>query len=389
MIEAARLLKDDLQTIRRRLHRQPELSFEEHNTTRLIKEALDVPGLEPLDLGLATGAVFLLQGAKPGKTVVLRADIDAIAVEEAPGLSPRSQVPGVAHACGHDIHTACAIGAARLLLPLRERLAGNVALLFQPAEEVTQGARTLLDHGLLEALPAKPAAFFGLHCSPAPVGTVGLCGGPAMAGKTNFRLTLAGQSGHAGLPHQYVDAIPAAAALIQAVQTIVSRNTDPLKALVCAVHTVNTDAPGFFVSERVMMTGSIRALDDAVLEDAQTRLRHLAEQTAQTYGCACHLELLPQVPALVNAPALEPLARKAAALAAGSAGVQPAAPNLLSEDFALYSRLAPAWFYWLGCLAPGASPQPLHAAGFCASDDALPIGAVLLAQSALLALDAG
>ena len=201
LLPDARRLLPELRSLKDDLHRHPELSFQETRTTALLKARLTGLGLELAELGMPTGAAALLRGGRPGPTVALRADIDAIAQQEAPREGARSEVPGVMHGCGHDFHTACLWGAARLLSQRREALAGNVVFLFQPAEEITQGARAMLEHGLLEKLPARPRCLFGLHNRPElPAGTIAVMEGPVMAGKSHFTITLHGKAGHGGSP---------------------------------------------------------------------------------------------------------------------------------------------------------------------------------------------
>ncbi|MEG1747881.1 MAG: amidohydrolase, partial [Oscillospiraceae bacterium] len=195
-LEQAGLIAPELQALKDDLHRHPEVSFGEHRTTSILREKLTALGLTLIDLGMETGVVAVLQGDLPGKTVALRADIDAILQQEPPKAC-RSEQDGVMHACGHDFHTACLFGAARLLADRKQSLHGGVVFLFQPAEEVTQGAAAMVAHGLWDKLPAKPQCLFGLHNRPElPVGQVAVLEGPIMAGKTNFEVTLHGVTGH-------------------------------------------------------------------------------------------------------------------------------------------------------------------------------------------------
>lgn len=257
LLPDARRLLPELRSLKDDLHRHPELSFQETRTTALLKARLTGLGLELAELGMPTGAAALLRGGRPGPTVALRADIDAIAQQEAPREGARSEVPGVMHGCGHDFHTACLWGAARLLSQRREALAGNVVFLFQPAEEITQGARAMLEHGLLEKLPARPRCLFGLHNRPElPAGTIAVMEGPVMAGKSHFTITLHGKAGHGGSPHKCADVIVAASAVVSALQTVVSRSTDPLDSLVCSVLSIHAGTPENFVPDTLTMTAA-------------------------------------------------------------------------------------------------------------------------------------
>lgn len=384
----AMALAPALKELKDALHRRPEASFQEVHTTALIRGELKRLGLSLVDLGMDTGAVAVLEGSLPGGTVALRADMDAIAQHESADHAVRSGTEGLMHGCGHDFHTACLWGAAKLLSGMRDQLPGRVVFLFQPAEEVTQGAAAMLSHGLLERLPELPACLFGLHNRPElPCGQIAVMEGPVMAGKINFRVTLRGKAGHGGSPHKCVDPVVAGAALTTGIQTIVSRNTDPLDALVCAVYSLHTDAPDFFVPTALTMTGSIRFHREPVGQSAARRLSELTEHTAAAYGCESELELLPQVPVTWNPPALAEIARRAASDTAGPENVVTPQPDMGSEDFAVLGARIPAFFYWLGSGYPGRVNAPWHSPGFETDDDALPLGAELLARSALAALD--
>ena len=266
-----------LKEIKDDLHRHPELAFEERRTTDIIRRRLTGLGIELIDLGMETGAVGFLRGGRPGPTVALRADIDAIEQQEPADNGVISECPGVMHGCGHDFHTTCLLGAAELLAARRAELAGNVVFLFQPAEEITQGAAAMIGHGLWEKLPQRPVRLFGLHDRPEiPCGQVAVIPGAVMAGKSHFFITLTGVTGHCGSPHKCVDVIVAGAAISNGIQTIVSRNTDPQDPLVCAVFSINAGTPENFVPETLTMTGDIRAHSDAVIQKTQDRLKALA-----------------------------------------------------------------------------------------------------------------
>ena len=383
LLDRAGALYPELKAFKDDLHAHPELSFQEHRTTALVREKLAGLGLKFIDLGMETGCVALLRGGKPGPAVALRADLDAIELTEPPGLGC-SQVPGVMHACGHDFHTSVLCGAARLLAEMRGGLAGDVVFLFQPAEEVGQGAAALVEHGLWEALPVRPRFVFGLHNRPElPTGQIAVLPGPIMAGKSNFVLTLRGKSGHGGSPHKCVDVLVAAAAFIQAVQTVVSRNADPQEALVCTVCSIHGGSPANFAPDLVTLTGSIRALNDEVRAMAAGRLKTLAGSVAAGYQCAYDFTCKEAMPLTYNGPAATVVAQRAAEALVGAQHVVRPRPDLGSEDFAVYGRTVPAFFYWLGTGKPGQVNPCWHSEGFRTDDDALPLAAALLARSAL------
>lgn len=387
LLEQARAMEGELRALKDELHRHPELSFQEVRTTALLKEKLDGLGLERVDLGMETGVVALLRGAKPGGTVALRADIDAIAQQEAPHDGALSCTNGIMHGCGHDFHTVGLYGAARLLAAQRETLAGNVVFLFQPAEEVTQGAQAMLDHGLLDKLPEKPRYLFGLHNRPElPTGTIAVMEGPVMAGKSHFTITLHGKSGHGGSPHKCTDVIVAGAAVVNALQTVVSRDTDPLDSVVCSVLSIHAGTPDNFVPDVLTMTGSIRFHQEWAHQKARRRLEELTTGVAAAYGCTAEVAFHPGVPATVNSPELTALARKAALELVKPDKVATPRPDMGSEDFAVFGQHIPAFFYWLGSGFPGQANPCWHNEHFRTDDSALPLAAALLAQSALVGL---
>ena len=388
VLERARALAPELKRIKDDIHRHPELSFQEVRTTKIIKDQLLSMGMHLIDLGMETGAVAVLFGEKEGPTVALRADIDAIEQQEPAGNGVVSEEPGKMHACGHDFHTTCLLGAARMLSERRAELAGNVVFLFQPAEEVTQGAQAMLDHGLWDKLPSKPSCLFGLHNRPElPAGQIAVMEGPVMAGKSHFSITLHGVSGHGGSPHKCTDVIVAGAAVVNALQTVVSRSTDPLQSLVCSVLSIHAGTPDNFVPDVLTMTGSIRAHNAQAHRHAEERLKELTLGVSAAYGCTAQVEFHPGVPATVNSPAMTALARKAALSLVDAEQVVSPAPDMGSEDFAVFGQEVPAFFYWLGSGVPGQHNACWHNEHFRTDDEALPLGAALLAQSALEGLN--
>lgn len=388
LLEQAGLLAPELSALKADLHTQPELSFQEYRTTALLIDKLTALGLEIIDLGMETGAVALLRGGKSGKVIALRADMDAIAQQEPAGPGASSH-PGVMHACGHDFHTACLYGAAHLLQMQRDTLAGDVVFLFQPAEEITQGAAAMLAHGLWEKLPCgKPDFLFGLHNRPElPCGQIAVMEGGVMSGKEHFEITLHGVAGHGGAPHKCVDVIVPAAAIVQAVQSIVSRSTDPLDALVCAVLSIHAGTAENFVPDTLTMTGAIRAHRVEVMEKAKLRLGEIVRGVSAAHGCTWELSFIPQVPPTVNSPAMTALAHRAAEQVVAAEHIVSPRPDMGSEDFAVFGRDVPGFFYWLGSGYPDRENAGWHSPSFRTDDAALPLGAALLAQSALVALE--
>lgn len=386
-LEQAKKIGPKLTAFKADLHIHPELSFQEYRTTALLADRLGALGPEIIDLGMETGVVALLRGGKPGKTVALRADIDAIAQQEPPGPGASTH-DDVMHACGHDFHTACLWGAAKLLWERRDALCGNVVFLFQPAEEITQGAAAMLAHGLWEKLPCgKPDLLFGLHNRPElPYGEIAVMEGGIMSGKEHFEITLHGVAGHGGAPHNCVDVIVPAAAIVQAIQSIVSRSTDPLDALVCAVLSIHAGREGGFVPDVLTMSGALRAHSAAVMEGAKRRLGEIVRGVSAAHGCTWELHFVPLVPPTVNSPAMTALARQAAERVVDAAHIVSPRPDMGSEDFAVFGQEVPSFFYWLGSGYPGKDNAGWHSPSFRTDDSALPIGAALLAESAVVGL---
>lgn len=356
----------------KRLHEMPEHSFQEYETTALVRQECLRWGTTLLDIGMETGAVALLDCGRQ-KTVALRADIDAV---------PNTDRPR--HLCGHDYHTAGLLGAMQVLTALRESLPYNVVFLFQPAEECTRGARAMLDHGLLEKLPHRPMRLFGIHNRPEiPVGRVGVHPGALMAEKTNFRIRFVGKTGHGGNPQLCIDPLAAAAQFVTAAQTVVSRNVDPLEAAVCSVCSLHCGTEENFAPADAVLTGSVRSLSHAVHLRMVERLKTLAQSTAQAFECQVQIEMLPEVPAVYNGPELCAVAARAAEKTVGRAAVVDPKPCLGSEDFAVLGAAIPSFFYWVGSgRADGTSPA-WHHVDFKVEEPYLSVAVPLLVHSAM------
>lgn len=369
--------------IKNRLHMYPETAWEEHRTAELIRQELRaIEGVELMDCPLPTAVLGRIAGAKPGKTIALRADIDAIRAREEWKSSCMSQVEGVSHVCGHDFHTAGLIGAACILSRMRESMSGDVILLFQPAEETTSGAGRLMETELFKSLNID--MIFGLHNRPeVKTGQVVVNPGPMMSAKRNFLLIIQGLGGHGSMPHKCIDPIVCAAAMIQSLQTIVSRNTSPQETLVLSIGSIHGGSCENLVVDRLEMTGSMRYFTRSVGERAVKRLEAIVKATAEAYECRAEIIYQEQVPAVINPPKMYEIARRAAVRAMGEEAVIQTAPSVASEDFALYMEKIPGFFYWLGVGREGEPCYAWHNAKFHTNDEALKHGAALLACSAL------
>ncbi len=368
--------------IKNHLHRHPEKSWEEHETTAFITNVLEcIEGIEILPLGLETGVVACLKGKKPGNCVALRADIDALEVVECWDSPDKSQNEGRGHLCGHDFHTASLLGAAMILARHRDELPGTVIFIFQPAEETTNGARVIIKTGIFEEYGIK--AIFGLHNRPeVETGKVVVKRGSLMAAKINFRIVVHGVGGHGSMPHKCVDPLVASAAIIQNVLTIPARNVDPMKSLVLSICSIHGGTPDNLIVSEVEMTGSMRYHDPEVGRRALERLKTVVHSTCDTFECTADFEIVESVPAVINSDSLYEIALDAACEAMEPEASITSESCLATEDFADYMQIVPGFFYWLGSRKEGDEVFAWHNSKFHTDDDAIRYGSQLLAISA-------
>ncbi len=365
---------------RHEMHMNPELSHKEFRTTENIKSFLrTLPGIEILPLRKEiTGVVARLIGGRPGAEIGLRADIDAICQNEENDLPWKSKTAGTMHACGHDFHTAGLLGAAMILSRNRKDVPGTVDFLFQEAEETTDGAREMIDAGLFDVI--HPEAFFGEHNRPeVDAGKVVCKKGALMASKTNFVIRIYGRGGHGSMPHLCTDPIVASAAIIQSLQTIVSRNIDPLDSTVLSVGSIHGGSIENLVPDKVEMTASIRSLSTATKEKAVRRMEEIVLRTAEAYGCTAEIEYKEILPPVFNSAEMYKKAVRAAGMAVGSGNVIDVPPTLASEDFSVIMDQVPSFFYWIGSGTPGQQAYAWHQSRFQADDDGVRIAAEVMA----------
>lgn len=325
------------------LHMHPELSYEEYETTERIKRELAAAGIEILQIPLKTGVTAIVRGAKPGKTYGLRCDIDALPIAEETDLPYKSKTPGKMHACGHDFHTAAVFGAALLLQERKEELQGTVKILFQPAEESSHGAETVLETGVFSDV----TAIFGLHTAAyLPVGTLGIRAGSVMAAVDRFELNITGTGCHGGHPDEGVDTILVAASVIQAFQSIVGRNLNPFHTGVVSVTRINGGNTWNVIPDKVELEGTVRSMekDDRIF--IEKRMREIAEHTAAAYGANAELLWYPGPPATVNEKAWSAFAQKVAEESGFE--VVPQRNSTGGEDFAFYLKKIPGCFINVG-----------------------------------------
>ena len=367
----------------RHFHTRPELSGQEVETSRYIMKQLTSWGIEIQPLGMDSGVAGILQGKKDGPCVALRADIDALPIWEESGCPFPSQTPGRMHACGHDLHMACLLGAAHILTDLREQIAGSVKFIFQPAEEIFTGAAAMVQHGVLEH--PKVDAVFGLHCYPGlPVGTVAVKQGVMMAAVNSFTIRIQGRGGHGGLPHLARDPVVCTAAVITSLQTVVSRLTDAQDTMVvsvCSIRGGEEMRPNIIPGE-VRMVGTVRALDPKLCQMAEESIRLIVESIAQAHGCKGELEYRYDLMPTINSDLLYPLALETVNRLGGK--VADPRPSTGGEDFSVFADAVPSFLYWLGTGNEEAGCSfPWHSPKFRVDPAALPLGAQLYASSAL------
>lgn len=376
-------LKNELVEIYQHLHRHPERSMQEYETTAYVKSYLIDLGYEIMEPEPETGVVAILRGKSESPCVALRADMDALPIQEESGVDYASLVPGTMHACGHDIHMTCLLGAAKLLAPLKGKLHGTVKLIFQPGEEGYLGARYMMKAGAFEN--PKVDAVFGLHNSPdVPLGSVGLKNGPLMAAVHRFYITLRGRGGHGAIPHRNIDPIPAGAAIIQSLQTLVSRETDPLKSCVVSICSLHAgDGLTFNVTpETLTMAGTCRCYDKDIENELENRIRCIVENSAAAYQLTGELEYHVDHRAVINDSHL--YQTSCHALDCMDIPYMEPIPSTAGEDFSEYIDKAPIFLFWLGIRNEETGcTYPWHSPFFKADMECLPIGAAVYAASAI------
>jgi amidohydrolase len=382
--EAVFELTPETIALRRELHQHPELGFQEFNTSRIVAERLRALGLT-VQTGIAgTGVIGLLTGSRPGKTVLLRADMDALPIEELNDVAYRSQVGGAMHACGHDGHTSGLLAVAKLLAGRRDEFAGTIKFCFQPCEESPPGgAKPMIEAGILEEPHVD--AVFGLHLwQSLSVGTVGVLAGPAMANSDRFTIRIQGRGGHAAQPHLTVDATVVASQIVGALQTIIARNVSPLAAGVVTVGSLQAGTTYNVIADTAELKGTIRSFEAGLREALPARVEAIARGVAEALGATIEWEFLAGYPACVNDAALSELVRQAAAEVVGPAGVVTPEPTMGGEDFAYFLQARPGCFFFVGSRNEERGLTfGHHHPRFDIDEAALPIGIETLARVAL------
>ena len=369
--------KEELTAIFKDLHAHPEIGFTEKRTAGVVAETLRSYGVDEVHTGIAeTGVVALIKGKGTGtRRIGLRADMDALPIDEQSNLAYSSKTPGVMHACGHDAHTTMLLGAAKHLAETRD-FDGTAVLIFQPAEEGLGGARGMIKEGLFDQFPCDE--IYGMHNSPngAP-NTVGICKGTAMAGASFFDITIQGKGSHAAMPHQSRDPLVIASALVGSLQTILSRNVAPLDTCVLSVTQLHSGSAYNIVPDTAALAGTIRYFKDGVCELAETRMRELCDGFAKAYGVEIYIDLRNIFDVLVNDAALSDAYMEAATDIVGAENIsgkdQPATG---SEDFSDMLKVVPGAY----CRVGHGGTVGLHNPGFFLDPEILPVGASIMAR---------
>lgn len=364
--------------IRRDLHRHPELAFEEQRTAGVVAAELARLGIEHRTGIGRTGVVGVIRGSRPGPVLAIRADMDALPIQEETGLPFASAIPGKMHACGHDLHTATLLGVGTVLQGLREHLAGEVRLIFQPAEEVVGGAKAMIADGAMEGVSMA----LSLHNRPEiPVGRFGIVHGPATSASDSFEIVVHGKSGHGARPYAAVDPIVAAAQLIGQLQTIVSRDVRALDACVVTVGSIHAGEAHNVIPDRCVMKGTVRTRQPEAREAAEQGIRRICEGIAAGLRVRCDVTYRHGTPALINDETM--LQRTVAAIQAQIGDVADEyEPSLGGEDFAYMAQMVPAFRLLVGSSQPGRTDK-VHNSNYQPDEGCIAFGVRALARTSL------
>lgn len=384
LLKRAKELLPEIVSYRRQFHQHPELGMEEHKTAAAVAGALRGLGIEVREGVGGTGVVGLIRGGGAGKTIAIRADMDALPITEETGQPYASQIPGRMHACGHDGHTACLLGVARMLKERAATFDGQVKLLFQPAEEGPGGAEPMIRDGAMEAPTVD--AVIGLHVNTEiEVGKIGVGRGVVSAAPDSFEIVIRGVGGHGAHPHKSVDAIAVGAQVVTALQTITSREVDPVEPLVVTVGTFESGFRNNVIAPTATMTGTVRTLDPALRKTIEERMRRLVGGICTAMQAEYDLNYLYGYPSVVNADTMSDLVMAAGTRILGPENVLAVAkPSMGGEDFSYFAQQAPGCFFRLGARNEAKGHVwPGHHPKYDFDEDALAYGAAVMCQTAL------
>ena len=373
---------DQMVDLRRAVHRRPELAFEEQFTTALIRDHMASLGIEESRRVTETGGIFAMDGGRPGHTVVLRGDIDALPVQEPARRPGGSEVEGLMHACGHDVHVASVLGAASVLASRREDLPGRYIFLFQPGEEALCGGKAMVEGGALSVM--QGARLVGFHVtSVIPTGMVALRAGIAMSEAHSLRITLRGPGGHGAVPSATGDVIRATAVLVGRLGSVVEGLSYEGTDCVCSAGTLRAGTAVNVVPTSAVVTGTLRTFTDPQRVDAVGRLETLCAEVAAELGVSVDLELPEHTPAVVNDPAAVALVEAEAKAVLGDAAVFRMPPAAPSDDVSEFLNHLPGCYFFVGGAAADGSSGMHHSPSFFVEDDSLRVGAGVLVRGAL------
>lgn len=383
LLRRAKELANEFIDIRRDIHQHPEVGFQEHRTANLVVDYLKSLGLAP-ELVAGTGVVATIKGTPGGKTIAIRADMDALTISEQAEHDYISKTAGVMHACGHDGHTAILLGVAKLLSEVKD-LPGNVKLLFQPAEEGPGGAQPMIEAGVLDN--PKVDACIGLHVGTVKykTGQIALRYGAVCAAPDNIEIVVKGKGGHGAHPHNSIDAIVAAGHIIVALQSLVSREIDPLASAVVTLGTIKGGYRENIIADEVVMTGTVRTLSAEIRDSMPERIERVVKGVCESHRCNYSFKYTRGYPVLINDDGMTSLTEAVAQKVLGAENVFRApAPSMGGEDFSYFAEKVPSCFFSLGAMnAEKQCDYPGHHPKFNFDEDAIPIGMTLLAETAL------
>jgi len=388
--------KPEITAIRRDIHAHPELAYEEVRTADLVAQLLESWGI-PAHRGIGvTGVVGVIHGkTQNGRALGLRADMDALPMQEANTFEHASRHPGKMHACGHDGHTAMLLAAARYLAARRD-FDGTVYVIFQPAEEGFSGAKAMIDDGLFTRFPME--AVFGMHNWPGmAVGTFGVVAGPMMASSNTFEITLQGKGAHGGMPHLGVDPVMGAVQMAQSLQTIVSRDRDPLEPAVLSITQIHTGSADNVIPNDASLRGTVRTFSDQALDLIERRMAEIVEHTGRALNCDTEFAFHRKYPPTVNHDREAAFCARVLAGIVGESNVDQAIrPSMGAEDFAFMLKEKPGCYVWIGngqgdhrSAGHGMGPCMLHNGSYDFNDDLIPLGASYWVELASQWLAAG
>ncbi|MCD7953015.1 MAG: amidohydrolase [Synergistaceae bacterium] len=346
------------------LHMHPEISYEERETAAFVVERLKKLPLDEVKTGVGgCGVSALLRGGLPGPVVALRADMDALSITEKTAVDYASRNPGVMHACGHDGHTAMLLSAAAVLCEMKEDLPGSVRFIFQPAEEKTPrgGAQWMIEDGVLDS--PRVDAVLGMHLWPSlPTGEIAIQPGAVSAASDHLTIKVSGKASHGAIPDEGIDANLAAAAVLVALQGIVSRRVPPRESAVVSIGTMNGGTKYNIIAEEAVLDGTVRTFNPSVREMMPKWIEQAAKGAAEAYGASAAVDYVKGYPSVINAPEVAEIAHEAAAAVFGEQGLAPEMPiPPIGEDFSFYAQKRPALFAMLGCRQQGVQPEDMPA----------------------------